>query len=89
MTIPEMLQQSAILTLLGMTVVFVFLWVMLICINLVGHLVHSLGWDKDVPSNNLGIGVVAKGNGEAGSQEITAAIIAAVTEYRKTEPGRE
>jgi Na+-transporting methylmalonyl-CoA/oxaloacetate decarboxylase gamma subunit len=36
MTIFEMLQQSAVLTILGMTVVFVFLWIMVVCVNLSG-----------------------------------------------------
>jgi Na+-transporting methylmalonyl-CoA/oxaloacetate decarboxylase gamma subunit len=36
MTITEMFEQSAILTVLGMTVVFIFLWLMIICVNLVG-----------------------------------------------------
>jgi oxaloacetate decarboxylase gamma subunit len=79
MSILEMLEQSAILTVLGMTVVFVFLWIMLVCINLVGRLVHSLGWDKDVEPPKQ----------EPVSQEITAAIIAAVTEYRKSELGHK
>ena len=48
MTIAEMLEQSAILTFLGMTVVFVFLWIMIICINAVGKIVHKMGWDSDI-----------------------------------------
>ncbi|MDR3343673.1 MAG: OadG family protein [Treponema sp.] len=69
MTIAEMLQQSAILTVLGMVIVFAFLWLMIICVNLVGKLVHSLG----------------KNANRAVTPEITAAITAAVTEYRKNE----
>ncbi|MDR3248175.1 MAG: OadG family protein [Treponema sp.] len=42
-----MLEQSIILTLLGMAIVFVFLWVMILFVNWVGKLVHTLGWDKD------------------------------------------
>jgi oxaloacetate decarboxylase gamma subunit len=73
MTIMEMLQQSAVLTLLGMAIVFAFLWLMIICVNWVGKLVHALGLDKDVqPSNNE-------------TPEITAVITGAVTEYRKKE----
>jgi oxaloacetate decarboxylase gamma subunit len=36
MTILEMLEQSLILTILGMAVVFAFLWLMIICVNWVG-----------------------------------------------------
>jgi sodium pump decarboxylase gamma subunit len=48
MTIAEMLGQSAILMVLGMTVVFAFLWFMIICVNMTAKLVHKMGWDKDV-----------------------------------------
>jgi oxaloacetate decarboxylase gamma subunit len=48
MTIVEMLQQSAVLTMLGMAVVFAFLWLMIICVTWVGKVVHQLGLDKDV-----------------------------------------
>jgi oxaloacetate decarboxylase gamma subunit len=80
MTISEMLQQSAILTILGMAVVFVFLWFMIICVNLVGKIISKSGLDKDTlktetPKN-------ANKN-----PEITAAITAAVTECRKEEQG--
>jgi oxaloacetate decarboxylase gamma subunit len=80
MTIIEMLEQSAILTVLGMAVVFIFLWFMIICVNLVGKLVHKAGLDKDIltpetkASNSAGTGT---------APEVTAAISAAVTEYRK------
>ena len=82
MTIVEMLKQSAILTVLGMAVVFVFLWIMIICINVTGKLVHKMGWDKDVeqpkyePQKNVS-GTI--------KPTIITAISAAVTEYRKKE----
>jgi oxaloacetate decarboxylase gamma subunit len=79
MTIVEMLGQSAILTVLGMTVVFVFLWIMIVCVNLTGKAIHKLGMDKDVlqpPSPPAKTGT---------PPQVTAAITAAVTEYRKTE----
>ncbi|MDR3171172.1 MAG: OadG family protein [Treponema sp.] len=82
MTILEMLQQSAILTLLGMTIVFAFLWLMIICVNAVGKAVHALGLDKDVQP--LKTETPKNANG-AVSPEITAAITAAVLEYRKKE----
>ena len=40
MTIIEMIQQSAILTVVGMGVVFSFLWLMVISINFVGKLLN-------------------------------------------------
>ncbi|MDR1863066.1 MAG: OadG family protein [Treponema sp.] len=80
MTILEMLQQSAVLTLLGMTVVFLFLWLMIICVNVVGKLVHKMGWDKDVyPQSNR----TPKNASGTVKPEITAAITGAVTEYKK------
>jgi oxaloacetate decarboxylase gamma subunit len=79
MTIIEMLQQSAILTVLGMAVVFIFLWVMIVCVNAVGKLVHKLGWDKDVLVQQT----EAPGNPNRVTPEVTAAISAAVSEYRK------
>jgi oxaloacetate decarboxylase gamma subunit len=47
MTILEMLQQSTILTVLGMAVVFLFLWMMIVCVNAVGKLIHKMGWDRE------------------------------------------
>jgi oxaloacetate decarboxylase gamma subunit len=76
MTILEMLEQSTILTVLGMTVVFVFLAIMIICVNLTGKTIHRLGLDKDVqpPAPPVRTGT---------PPEVTAAISAAVNEYRK------
>jgi oxaloacetate decarboxylase gamma subunit len=54
MTILEMLQQSVILTILGMTVVFVFLWIMILCVNLTGRVIHRMGWDRDVSPEKSG-----------------------------------
>jgi Na+-transporting methylmalonyl-CoA/oxaloacetate decarboxylase gamma subunit len=47
MTISEMMQQSITLTLLGMIIVFAFLWIMILLVGWVGKLIHVLGWDKD------------------------------------------
>jgi oxaloacetate decarboxylase gamma subunit len=82
MTIGEMLEQSAILTILGMAVVFVFLWIMIICMNGLGRLVHKMGWDKDIQPPEKG---APKNTGGTASPELTAAISAAVTEYRKNQ----
>lgn len=79
MTIMEMLGQSGILTLLGMAVVFVFLWIMIIFVNLTGKVIHRMGLDKDVDDK-------APVSPAAGvSPGIIAAITAAVNEYRKSE----
>jgi oxaloacetate decarboxylase gamma subunit len=71
MTIAQMLQQSAVLTLLGMIVVFAFLWLMIICVNAVGKLVHLLAWDKDLRPQE---------------EKLKKSAGAAVTQYRKGEP---
>jgi oxaloacetate decarboxylase gamma subunit len=80
MTILEMLQQSMVLTLLGMAVVFAFLWLMIICVNITGRLIQRMGWDKDVRSQEPAAPAAGAGTTPP---EITAAITAAVTEYRK------
>jgi oxaloacetate decarboxylase (Na+ extruding) subunit gamma len=47
MTISEMLQQSGILTLLGMGVVFSFLIIMIACMHLLHVAVHAFNLDTD------------------------------------------
>ena len=82
MTILEMLQQSAVLTVLGIAVVFAFLCLMIVCVNLTAQLIHKIDWDKDIerPKQQP----LQKSNGTV-SPEITAAISAAVMEYQKQE----
>ena len=75
MTIVEMLGQSTVLTILGMAIVFGFLWLMIICIKVTGKLIHKMGWDKDIEQPNNSSGTVKPG--------IIAAISAAVAKYRK------
>ena len=82
MTILEMLQQSAVLALLGMAVVFIFLWVMIVCVNLTAKLIHRMGWDKDIEQPKY---QAPQKPGGTVPPEITAAISAAVTEYQKKE----
>jgi oxaloacetate decarboxylase gamma subunit len=81
MTILEMLEQSTILTILGMSVVFAFLWIMIICVNLTGKVIHKLGLDKDA-EGPPGYSPPAK---SGTPPQVTAAISAAVNEYRKNE----
>lgn len=83
MTIMEMIRQSGVLTLLGVGTVFGFLITMIICVTLMGKIIHVLGWDKGVQDST------AK---KQSTQETTvnhganvAAITAAVNEYRSKE----
>jgi oxaloacetate decarboxylase gamma subunit len=82
MTIHEMLEQSALLTVLGMTIVFLFLWIMIICVNLVSRLIHKMGWDKDISASET---VSPKHPDGAAKSDLIAVISAAVQEYRKAE----
>jgi oxaloacetate decarboxylase gamma subunit len=81
MTIAEMLSQSGQLTLMGMGMVFGFLIIMIIAVTLAGKIIHALGADKDVSAApaKTGSGPAAGSNNAA----VTAAISAAVNEYRK------
>jgi oxaloacetate decarboxylase gamma subunit len=82
MTIAEMLEQSGSLTLLGMGVVFGFLVILIIAVTVVGKIIHALGLDKDagaLPKPVSGPSTAVK------ASAVTAAITAAVTEYRKNE----
>jgi oxaloacetate decarboxylase gamma subunit len=81
MTIVEMLGQSGVLTLLGMSVVFGFLAVMIVCVTLTGKIIHAIGADKDVIRSEAPASVPGSGAADAGA--VTAAIAAAVTEYQK------
>ena len=81
MTIFEMLQQSAVLTIVGMVVVFTFLWFMTICISLLGKIIGTTEPDKvTAPSQN----VLPRTTSETVNPEIVAAITVAVSEYQKT-----
>jgi oxaloacetate decarboxylase gamma subunit len=82
MTIAEMLEQSAILTVLGMAVVCAFLWLMILCMNGTARLIRRMGLDRDLrPPESDG----PQGAGGTVPPETAAAISAAVTEYRKEE----
>jgi sodium pump decarboxylase gamma subunit len=81
MTIVEMLKQCVLLAVLGMAIVFAFLWVMIICMNAAAKLIRIMGWDKDV-QQQIGRPKTA---GQTVTPETTAAITAAVTEYREKE----
>jgi oxaloacetate decarboxylase gamma subunit len=77
MTILDMLGQSGVLTILGMGVVFSFLLIMVVCISMVGKIINVPDLDRNaVPVAST---VQETGNNAA----VTAAISAAVTQYRK------
>jgi oxaloacetate decarboxylase gamma subunit len=79
MTIAEMFGQSGILAILGMAVVFSFLVILIIAMNLVARLVRAAGWDGDIlPS------AAPAGSAAAADPAVAAAITAAVAEHRKT-----
>ena len=80
MTIMEMFGQSAVLTVLGMGVVFSFLVIMVISVTLTGKVINVLGLNKGPALAGVSAAPVP-----ATSAQITAAISAAVNEYRKTE----
>ncbi len=83
MTILEMFEQSGILTLLGMGVVFGFLVILVLFMNLVAWIIRLLGWDKDEQESN-GSTAAGAASSAAGGAAVVAAITAAVNEYRKT-----
>ena len=80
MTIAQMFNQSGVLALLGMSVVFTFLIILVVVISVAGRIIHALGLDKDLsakpaPAVNAVIGGV--------DGAVVAAITAAVKAYRK------
>ncbi|GHU65255.1 hypothetical protein FACS189447_03870 [Spirochaetia bacterium] len=82
MTIAEMLEQSGVLTLLGMGIVFSFLVLVIISVTVVGKIIHAIGADKDVytpPAASTGSSPASAAKATA----VAAAITAAVTEYQK------
>jgi oxaloacetate decarboxylase gamma subunit len=86
MTIVDMLGQSGVLTLLGMGIVFSFLVIMIIVVTLAGKAIHALRWDSDVlkPAKTQTSAAAAASVSGGGNQgAVTAAISAAVAEYRK------
>jgi oxaloacetate decarboxylase gamma subunit len=75
MTIAQMLEQSTVLTLLGMGVVFSFLVILVITVSLAGKFFHT---DRNIQPAAAGEAA------PAGDAAVTAAISAAVNEYQKT-----
>lgn len=79
MTIPEMMSQSGLLTVLGMGVVFAFLIILIAFMKLVEVLVRMSGLDKEEKTATSTAPAVNRGQDTA----IVAAIAAAVSEKQK------
>lgn len=81
MTISQMLQQSGILTLLGLCVVFGFLIIMILAMNLLRVVVHGLKLDKEPETKGTSSSSTsATPVGSADTGAVIAAIAAAVHE---------
>jgi len=78
MTILDMLGQSGVLTVLGMGVVFGFLIIMVIVISCVGKIIKNLSLEKELKPV-----VSAASRPAVNNDAVTAAISAAVNQYRK------
>ena len=76
MNVLEMLQQSAVLSILGMAVVFAFLTIMVIVIDLIGKFIskRELGIQENIPLEKS----------KTISPEIVAVISTAISEYKKS-----
>ena len=88
MTILEMLEQSAILTVLGVGVVFLFLIIMIICVSLMGKIIHYLESGKNIQVQEAATQdstTATQATNKVENGPIIAAITAAVTEYRKSQ----
>ena len=76
MTIQEMLGQSAILTVLGMCVVFAFLIILIGFMNLLRIFVHAAKLDKEAPKSESA--APASAPAQADQKAVVAAIAAAL-----------
>ena len=81
MNIMEMLGQSAILTVLGMGVVFFFLIILVVIISQIGRFFCKKGMDT---TGTVSAGETTQGTITEKNQEITAAISAGITAYKKS-----
>jgi oxaloacetate decarboxylase (Na+ extruding) subunit gamma len=81
MTIEVMLEQSGVLSLLGMSVVFSFLIILIFAVSGVGKVINALKLDKDLMPQVLAAPPPASA---VSGNAVTAAISAAVNEYRKS-----
>ncbi|MCL2138165.1 MAG: OadG family protein [Treponema sp.] len=92
MKIFEMLGQSGVLTLLGVFMVFGFLFIVVISVTIVGKILRLTSSNKDAENQIPAVAPIAmsaKPNAENAAAAVTAAavpaaIASAVNEYRKT-----
>jgi len=88
MTILEMLEQSAILTVLGVGIVFSFLIIMIICVTMMGKIIRYLESGKNIQDQEAATqesATAAQAVNKVENGPIIAAITAAVNEYRKSQ----
>jgi oxaloacetate decarboxylase gamma subunit len=85
MTIIEMLEQSGVLTLLGMGIVFVFLVILVIAVTIMGKVIqaHGRGHKSEVPAGEAPAVIASAQTSGNVMGPVIAAIITAVNEYRK------
>ena len=83
MTILEMLGQSGILTVLGMGVVFGFLIIMVFCVSAMGKILQASGAGKEEAAPQAAYAPQSLAMEAGKSKAVTAAIVAAVNQYRK------
>jgi sodium pump decarboxylase gamma subunit len=79
MTIAEMFGQSGVLALLGMAVVFTFLIILIIFMDIVAKFIRVMGWDEDVNPKKAAAAEGAASDNAA----VVAAVTAAVNLHRK------
>lgn len=81
MTISQMLSQSGLLTLLGMCVVFAFLIILIISMNLLKFFVKSIHRDNsDKKTDSSSVSVDSKALSKSDESAIVAAIAASIRE---------
>ncbi|MBR1912276.1 MAG: OadG family protein [Treponema sp.] len=80
MTISQMLSQSALLTLLGMGVVFSFLIIMIGAMYLLHAVIHALKLDKDPVQKQAAVPAASSTAAPVDNGAVIAAIAAAVHE---------
>jgi oxaloacetate decarboxylase gamma subunit len=78
----EMLGQSGVLTVLGMGVVFSFLIILIFAITAAGKIINALKLNKELMTQTMAVTPSASVSGNSAS--VTAAISAAVNEYKKS-----
>jgi len=84
MTIFDMLGQSAVLTVLGMGVVFGFLIIMVVCVSIMGKIIQGLGGNEGAEQTVTPSQAGFAGTADTGRPAaVVAAITAAVTQYQK------